>query len=81
MILLPFLKIPHGDRLVKNVKGRCVQVISRSMGYPMVLHGLLYTWTEDWIINFLTFIPAKLTKYDFICRFLKDMNFHKIGMV
>ena len=30
MILLPFFDIPHGDRLAKNVKSRCVQVLSRS---------------------------------------------------
>ena len=33
MILVPFFEIPHGDRLDKNVKSRCVQVIPRSMAY------------------------------------------------
>ena len=31
MILVPFFEIPHGDRLAKNVKSLCVQVIPRSM--------------------------------------------------
>ena len=30
MIFLPFFEIPHGDRLAKNIKSLCVQVISRS---------------------------------------------------
>ena len=30
MILVPFFKIPHRDRLAKNVKSRCVQIIPRS---------------------------------------------------
>ena len=33
MILVPFFQIPHGDRLAKNVKSRCVQVIPRSTVY------------------------------------------------
>ena len=43
-------------------------------------HGLLYTWTEDWIIIFLNSISAKLAKYGFtiICRFLYYMNFTKL---
>ena len=44
------------------------------------IHRLLYTWTEDWIIFFPNSIPAKSAKYGFtiICRYSKDMNFHKI---
>ena len=30
MILVPFFEIPHRDRLAKNVKSLCVQVIPRS---------------------------------------------------
>ena len=30
MILVPFFKIPHGDRLAKNVKKRHIPVILRS---------------------------------------------------
>ena len=30
MILVPFFEIPHMDRLAKNVKSRCVQIIPRS---------------------------------------------------
>ena len=30
MILVSFFKIPHGDRLAKNIKSRCVQVLPRS---------------------------------------------------
>ena len=37
MILVPFLKTPHGDRLAKNVKSRCVQVIPRSTYSPKQL--------------------------------------------
>ena len=29
MILVPFFEIPHRDRLAKNVKSRCVQIIPR----------------------------------------------------
>ena len=43
-------------------------------------HRLLYTWTEDWIIFFPNSIPAKSAQYGFtiICRYSKDMYFHKI---
>ena len=43
-------------------------------------HRLLYTWTEDWIIVLPNSIPAKSAKYVFtnICRYSKDMTFHKI---
>ena len=34
MILVPYSKIPHRDRLAKNVKSRCVQIILRSMANP-----------------------------------------------
>ena len=34
MILVTFFKIPHRDRLAKNVKSRCVQVILRSTNTP-----------------------------------------------
>ena len=30
MVLVPFFEIPHRDRLDKNVKSRCVQMITRS---------------------------------------------------
>ena len=35
-------------------------------------HRLLYTWTEDYIIFFPNFMPAKSAKYGFtiICRYL-----------
>ena len=33
MILLPFFEIPYGDRLAKNVKSRCVQIIPSSTVY------------------------------------------------
>ena len=46
-------------------------------------HRLLYTWTEDWIIFFPNSMAAKSAKYGFtiICRYSKDMNFHKIWRV
>ena len=46
-------------------------------------HRLLYTWTEDWIIFFPNSIPAEPAKYVFtiICRYSKDMYFHKIWRV
>ena len=48
-----------------------------------IIHRLLYPWTEDWIIFFPNSIPAKLEKYGFtiICRYSKDMYFHKIWRV
>ena len=30
MILVPFFEIPHRNRLAKNIKSRCVQIIPRS---------------------------------------------------
>ena len=30
MMLVPFFEIPYGDRLAKNVKSRCFQIIPRS---------------------------------------------------
>ena len=33
MILVPFFEIPYGNRLAKNVKSRCVQIIPRSTAY------------------------------------------------
>ena len=34
MILVPFFEIPYWDRLAKNVKSRCVQIILRSTAKP-----------------------------------------------
>ena len=42
MILVTFFKIPYRDRLAKNVKSRCVQIIPRSTDeyFHRVLQGL-----------------------------------------
>ena len=36
MVLLPFFKIPYGDRLAKNVRKQYVQIIPRSTHDPAV---------------------------------------------
>ena len=67
-------------KVLTKLPGRAIN----QMIYPyMVSHRLLYTWTEDWIIFFPDSIPAKSANYvlNIICRYSKDMNFHKIWRV